>query len=120
MVPGIQEKKRMRRLAGFPGDEVRSELITTIRSTAAANIACSTVSIFSESEAARSRLVDVTPRAVRTASAPAKAAVRVARSAREVTTATREPGGIIVMRSGRERTMAVKPIPSPRHTLRMP
>jgi hypothetical protein len=119
MVPGIQEKKRMSRLAGFPGDAVRSVLITRIRSTPAANIACSTVSIFSESAAERSRLVDVTPRAVRTASAPAKAAVRAARSAREVTTATREPGGT-VMRSGRDRTMAVKPIPSPRHTLRMP
>jgi aspartate oxidase len=76
MVPGIHEKKRMRRVADLPGDEVSSVLVTTIRSTPAVNIACSTVSIFSESRAERSWLVDVTPRAVRTASAPAKATVR--------------------------------------------
>lgn len=33
---------------------------------------------------------------------------------------TREPIGTSVMRSGREWTMAVKPIPSARHTLRIP
>jgi hypothetical protein len=41
-VPGIREKKRIGRQAGFPGNDVRSVLITTIRSTPASNIACST------------------------------------------------------------------------------
>jgi hypothetical protein len=35
MVPGIHEKKRMRRVADAPGDEVSSVLVTTIRSTPA-------------------------------------------------------------------------------------
>ena len=42
-------------------------------------------------------VVAVTPSAVRTASAPEKASVRPARSASEVTTATREPGGTFAM-----------------------
>src|SRR5690349_12760437 len=65
-----------------------------IRSTPAANIACSTVSMFAESKAGRSRLVDVTPTALRTASAPENAFSSAARSARDVTTTTRELGGI--------------------------
>jgi hypothetical protein len=120
MLPGIHEKKRMSRLAGLPGNDVRRVLITTIRSTPAPDIACSTVSMFAESRAERSWLVAVTPSAVRTASAPARAVVRAERSASEVTTATREPGGTFLIRSGRERTMAVKPIPSSRQTVRMP
>jgi hypothetical protein len=76
MVPGIREKKRMRGVADLPGDEVSSVLVTTIRSTPTVNISCSTVSIFSESKAERSRLVDVTPRAVRTASTPTRATVK--------------------------------------------
>jgi hypothetical protein len=110
----------MRKLAGWPGNEVRRVLITTMRSTPTSDIACSTVSMFAESEAERSWLVAVTPSAVRTASAPARAAFRAERSASEVTTVTREPGGTLVIRSGRERTMAVKPIPSSRHTDRIP
>jgi hypothetical protein len=120
MVPGIHEKNRMGSLAGLPGNGVRRVLITTIRSTPASDSACSTVSMFAESKAEGSWLVAVTPSAVRTASAPAKAAVSAGRSASEVTTATREPDGTFVIRSGLDRTMAVKPIPSSRHTARMP
>ncbi|MCE3273012.1 MAG: transporter related [Ramlibacter sp.] len=120
MVPGNREKKRMRRLAGLPGSEVSRVLTITIRSTPASAIACSTVSMFAESDAERSWLVGVTPSAVSTASAPAKAAARAGRSASEVTTATRDPGGTSVIRSGRDRTIAVKRIPSARQTSRMP
>jgi hypothetical protein len=37
-LPGIHEKKRMARLAGFPGSEARNVLTTMIRSTPTANI----------------------------------------------------------------------------------
>ncbi len=40
MVPGMHENKRMTRLADLPSDEVRSVLITTIRSTPAAIDSC--------------------------------------------------------------------------------
>jgi hypothetical protein len=95
-------------------------LITTIRPTPAANIDSSIAAMFAESKAERSELVDVSPRAVSTASAPVNASVRAGRSVRDVTTATREPLGTSVMRSGRERTMAVNLIPSALHALRMP
>jgi hypothetical protein len=57
---------------------------------------------------------------VRTASALKNVSVSAAWSASEVTTATREPRGTSVTRSGRERTRAVNPIPSARHTRRIP
>jgi hypothetical protein len=120
VVPGIHEKKRNARLAGLPGMGASSVLITTIRSTPAANIDSSIVAMFAESKAERSELVDVSPRAVSTASAPVNASVRAGRSVRDVITATREPLGTSVMRSGRERTMAVNLMPSALHTLRMP
>jgi hypothetical protein len=119
-VPGIHEKKRITRLAGFPGEEASSVLITIMRSTPADDIDSSTVAMLAESRADRSQLVDLTPMAVSTTPAPENASARAARSARDVTTATREPSGTSVMRCGRERTMAVNPIPSARHTLRMP
>jgi hypothetical protein len=78
------------------------------------------VAMFAESKAERSELVEVTPRAVSTASAPAKALVRAVRSVSDVITTTQQPFGTSVMRSGRERTMAVNGIPSALHTLRMP
>ena len=120
VVPGIHEKKRNARLAGLPGMDASSVLITTIRSTPAADIDSSIVAMFAESKAERSELVDVSPRAVSTASAPVNASVRAGRSVRDVITATREPLGTSVMRSGRERTMAVNLIPSALHALRMP
>jgi hypothetical protein len=82
-----------------------------MRSMPAANIDSSIAAMFAESKAERSELVDVTPRAVITASAPVNASLRAARSARDVTITTREPHGTSVMRSGRERTMAVNLIP---------
>jgi hypothetical protein len=59
-----------------------------IRSTPAANIAVSTSAAFSDSMADLSALVRVTPRAASTTSAPEKAFVRAALSARDVTKAT--------------------------------
>jgi hypothetical protein len=87
-VPGIHEKKRMARLAGFPGREVSNVLITTMRSTPAAFIASSTVGMFTESSAEEPKLVDVNPVAVNTASAPENASVSAVRSASDVTTTT--------------------------------
>jgi hypothetical protein len=78
-VPGIHEKKRITRLAGFPGGEAISVLIIMMRSTPAADIDSSTVAMFAESRAERSQLVDLTPRAVSTAPAPENASVRAAR-----------------------------------------
>ncbi len=120
VVPGTHEKKRNARLAGLPGSDASSVFITIIRSTPAANIDSSIVAMLAESKAERSALVEVNPMAVSTASAPANASVSAARSARDVTTATREPLGTSVMRFGRERTMAVNCTPSALHTLRMP
>lgn len=120
IAPGTHEKKRNIRLAGLPGSDASSVLITTIRSTPAANIDSSTAFMFAESKAERSALVEVSPMAVSTASAPANASVSAGRSAREVTTATREPLGTSAMRFGRERTIAVNWTPSALHTLRMP
>ena len=54
IVAGIHEKKRMAQLAGFPGGEASSVLITMMRSTPAANIDSSTVAMFAESRAERS------------------------------------------------------------------
>ncbi len=120
MLPGIHEKKRMSRLAGIPGNEESSVLIMMMRSTPAAVIDSLTVAMFVERSALRSCVVAVTPRAVSTASVPENAFARATPSARDSTTTTRDPLGTSVMRSGRERTMAVKSIPSVRHTLRMP
>ena len=120
MLPGIHEKKRISRLVGVPGNEVSSVLITMMRSTPAAIMDSFTVAMFAESSAERSRVAAVTPRAVSTASVPENASVRAAPSARDSTTTTRERPGTLVIRSGRERTMAVNSIPSARHTLRMP
>lgn len=117
--PGSHEKKRSAPLAGFPGSDARSVLMMTIRSTPALVIAASTVAMFVERRADGSPLVDVTPIAVRTASAPESASTRAPLSAREVTRATREPGGTSTIRSGRERTMAVNAMRSVRHTLSM-
>src|SRR5690348_8955039 len=64
---GIHENRRMARLAGVPGAEASSVLITMMRSTPAATIDASTVAMFAESSAERSSLVDVSPRAVSTA-----------------------------------------------------
>ncbi len=119
-LPGIWEKKRMRRLAGLPGNEQSSVLIMMMRSTPAASMDSLTVAMFEESRVERSRVVVVTPRAVSTASVPENASVSAARSARDSTTTTRERAGTSAMRSGRERTMAVKSIPFARHTPRMP
>jgi len=120
VVPGIHMKKRMIRLAGCPGSEVSNVLIMTMRSTPAANIDSSTAAMFVESKAERSWVVAVTPIAVRTASAPANASMRAGRLSRDSTTTTRDPSGRSAMRSGRERTMAVKFIPAARHTPRIP
>jgi hypothetical protein len=120
MVPGNHEKKRMAWLADLPGAAARSVLITTIRSTPEAVIEASTVAILAESRAERSLLARVTPIAAMTVSAPENAAVSAARSARDATTTTRDLPGTSVTRSGRERTIAVKSMFSPRHTLRMP
>src|SRR4051794_22192090 len=76
--------------------------------------------MFSESRAELSLLAAVTPIAAMTASTPENAAVRPARSASEETTTTRDLAGTPVMRSGRERTIAVNAMFSPRHTLRTP
>jgi len=76
ILPGILEKKRMAQLAGFPGREASSVLIIMRRSTPAASIDASTVAAFLESRAERSKLADVTPRAVSTASAAENACVR--------------------------------------------
>src|SRR5258705_6049794 len=99
IVPGIHMKKRMARLAACPGCEVSSVLMTTMRSKHAANIDSSTAAMFAESKAERSGVVAVTPRAVSTAPEPENASVRAARSARDGTTATREPSGRSVIRS---------------------
>ena len=85
-LPGIHEKKRIRRLAGIPGNEQSSVLIMMMRSTPAASIDSLTVAIFAESSAERSRVVAVTPRAVSTVSVPRNALVSAARSARDSTT----------------------------------
>jgi hypothetical protein len=82
----------MSRLAGSPGGEASSVLTNTIRSTPIANIDCSTATMLAESSADRSWLVAVTPRVVSTPVAPHNASASADRSAREVTTATREPG----------------------------
>jgi hypothetical protein len=119
-LPGTHEKNLIAQLAGCPGGEASIVLITMIRSTPAASIDSATVPMFAESSAEGSWLVDVIPRTASTAPAPENASVRVARSASDLTTATREPLGTSVMRSGRARTMAVNPIPSARHTPRMP
>jgi len=87
ILPGTREKKRMARLAGFPGGET-TKVLMMMRSTLAASMAASTSAKFSDSIAERSLLVGVTPRAVSTTSAPEKAFVRAARSARDGTTAT--------------------------------
>ena len=120
IVPGIQEKKRMARLAGCPGSEVSNVLIMRIRSTPAVNIDSSIATMFADSSAEISLVAAVTPSAVRTASAPEKASTRAGRSAKDSTTATRDPLGMSVIRSGRERTMAVKLIPASRHALSIP
>jgi len=119
-VLGNHEKKRMARLAALPGAETRSVLITKIRSQPAAVIEASTVGMLAESRAERSLLADVTPIAAMTVSASENASVRAAQSAREVTTTTRDLPSTPVMRSGRERTIAVNAMFSARHTLRMP
>jgi len=49
--------------------------MTIKRLTRAANIDCSTETVFLESRAERSKLVDVSPRAVSTASAPENASL---------------------------------------------
>jgi hypothetical protein len=99
-LPGSHEKKRMARLARLLAGEASSVLMIMMRSTPAANIDCSTVAMFPESSADRSRLVAVTPRAVSTAVAPENASVRAAPSARDLTRATRQPRGMSVMRPG--------------------
>jgi hypothetical protein len=113
IVPGMHMKKRMARLAGCPGCEVSSVLMTMMRSTLAPNIDSSTAAMFAESKAGRSCVVAVTPRAVSTASAPENASARAAPSAKDWTTAALDPPGRSVIRSGRERTTAVNPIPQP-------
>jgi hypothetical protein len=120
MRPGIEQKNRRARVAGSPGSDASSVLMITMRSTPASRIARSTERRFSASKADRSRLVAVTPSAVTTASAPANAAVSDDESASDGTTATRESAGTSTIRSGRERTMAVKPMPCARHSARMP
>jgi hypothetical protein len=50
-VPGIKEKKRMRRLAACPGGEVSRKFIRIVRSTSAEFIALSSADMFAESSA---------------------------------------------------------------------
>jgi hypothetical protein len=120
ILPGSNEKNLIVRLAGLPGFAARSVLMMTMRSTCEASIVSSTVAMFADSSAERSWLVDVTPSAVSTASAPENAFLRSVQSVKDGTTAMREPPGTFAMRSGRERTMAVNPIPSVLHTSRIP
>ena len=120
MLPGSSEKRRPRKLGGAPGAAASSVLMMRIRSTPALFIAASTEARFFESNAVRSELVRVTPIAVSTASESLNASASLARSPRSLRTSTREPSGIAVMRSGRERTIAVKRTSADLHTRSMP